>query len=222
MIYLPANTDLAKQLLHRLRDMSSIIHNLVQTGPYRPNKAQTKQELSWTRGILQRLPWRWERRTRWMWITQAKEPQQRRPSRPLSLAQAQVWTTEVQMRASPNLETKGQRQEASLQHFRPTIRCSLTQIEKRARQSVPVIRLRAVFSKEWSALPGGHPSAVKHRSLQVQVRLVTAKEEVPQTWDLDRIQIVQPVERRDHKPLLKSSHRTTLRGWAKPQPSKAI
>jgi hypothetical protein len=46
---------------------------------------------------------------------------------------------------------------------------------------VAVIRPRAVFSKEWLALPGEHPSAAKHLLLQAQVRLATAKEEVPQT-----------------------------------------
>jgi hypothetical protein len=53
--------------------------------------------------------------------------------------------------------------------------------EKRVQPSVAVSRPRAVFSKEWSVLPGGHLSAVKHQSPQAQVRLATAKEEVHQT-----------------------------------------
>ena len=80
----------------------------------------------------------------------------------MSLEEGQVWTIEAQMMASPNLGTKGQHQEESSQHFRPQIRCSLTQIEKRVRLLVAVIRPRAVFSKEWLALPGEHPSAAKH------------------------------------------------------------
>jgi hypothetical protein len=99
----------------------------------------------------------------------------------LSLEQAQLWTIEVQMMVLPNPETRGQRQEESLQHFPPQTRCSLTQIEKKVQPSVAVSRPRAVFSKEWSVLPGGHLSAVKHQSPQAQVRLATAKEEVHQT-----------------------------------------
>lgn len=216
-----ASIDKAKQMRQTLSDMSSIIPNLVQIGPSRVRQAQTKQELSWTRGILQRRPWRWERRTRWIWITQAKEPQLRRPSRPLSSEQAQLWTIEVQMTVVPNPETRGQRQEESLQHFPPQTRCSLTQIEKRVQPSVAVTQPRAVSSKEWSVLPGGHLS-VKHQSPQAQVRLATAKEEAHPTWDLDQIRVALPQERRAHKPPPKSNHHITLQGWAKPQPSRTI